>query len=589
MTNKWCAVLMQWPEKRLHKTLLILVSLFIILIPRIVQLGQVSTIDERTWAHRSHQFIDFVRKGEFQNTILRHHPGVTLMWITGPAGYLAEGIDYVKQGGSAAEFIFSPIETSSKHKLTDRTFALKVRQTCVALVNSFVILLACVWLGIALNSGLAMFLIVLLIGLDPFYLGLSRIIHCDGLMATFGIASCGAMFRYLFCENRKIRWVILSGVLAALSMLSKITGAVIIPWMVVVLSVFSWLHCSDGVDTYLTRFIMGFKWIWKKIGIWCLTLAAVFFAVWPAMWVIPDKALAMFFRGAVFAKEGAHIGSTASLLQQEVGIFSYLPRILIFSAPWIVWIYVIGLASFFYFHFSTTRNVIMGCENEIWKTSYTYNFRSKFIGGSFVFLAILVVIALGSFEKQAGRYILTSMLGINISAAIVIYHIIIAGLTRPVPEKRIIFIFVAALILWCGMTVYKWSPYATGYRHPIWGNMEVDGRPLLRGWGEGLEKVAQVLNTLEGSENLIVAARRYWVLGTFLKGKAVDYSKLDRVKVDYIVLYDNFFKMEPDSPFIKKITNNCQPFRQITIKPFGYDPIAYIYEAKCYYNQSPKP
>jgi len=589
MKGQWCAVLFQWPKKKLHKTLLILVSLVVILVPRIVQLGQVSTIDEKTWAHRSHQFIDFVRKGEFQNTILRHHPGVTLMWITGPAGYLAEGIDYVRMGGSLAKFVFSPIATSYEYQLSDRTFALKVRQTSVALVNSFVTLFACIWFGIALNSCLAMFLIVLMLGLDPFYLGLSRIIHCDGLMATFGIGSCAAMFRYLLCENHQIRWVILSGILAALSMLSKITGAIIIPWVVVVLFVFSWLCCSDAADTYLSRCMAALKWMLSKISVWCLTLAAVFWGVWPAMWVIPEKALAMFVRGAVVATEGAHMGSTASLLQQDVGILSYLPRILIFSAPWMVWIYVAGIASFFYFRFTANRNVGIGCENEFWKSHYSNHFRWNFIGSSLIFLAILVVIALGSFEKQAGRYILTGMLAINISGAIILCHIIFVGLTRPILEKRIIFSLIACLILWCGVTVNKWTPYATGYRNPIWGNMKVDGRPLLRGWGEGLEKAAHVLNALEGGEDLIVAARRYWVLGTFLKGKAVDYSKLDKVKVDYIVLYDNFFKMKPNSPFIKKITSNCEPFRQITIKPFGDNPIAYIYEANCYYNQRPKP
>lgn len=587
MTSKWCSFALRWPAGRLSRYTLILVSFIIILIPRVVQLGQVCTVDEKAWGHRSHQFIDFVMRGEFQNTVLRHHPGVTLMWITGSAGYLAEGIDFVKKGGSIKKFLFAPLQTSYEHELTDRPFALKVRQTCVALVNSIIALLACVWLGRTLNSGLAMVFPALLIGLDPFYLGLSRIIHCDGLMASFSMASCMALLRYLFSEHFQYRWLIISGVLAGLGLLSKITAGVIVPWTVLVLFVFAWFHFSEENRQPLSRFVFSVKWMFPKVIVWCGTLATVFISVWPAMWVNPGKALGMFTRGALVAAEGAHPGSNASMLSQDVGIYSYLPRILIFSAPWTVWIFVFGISFLLYSYYTTMKTTGVHHRNQLNMGTQSDRFRWFFISSAILLLAILVVFSLGLFEKQAGRYILTAMVAINILAAIILCRVVIVGCASSIPINRLIFGLLAGLILWCGVTVYKWTPYATGYRHPIWGNLRVDGRPLLRGWGEGIEKAAEALNKLEGSEDFIVAARRYWILRIYLKGKAVDYSKMLKVKVDYIILYEKFVKSQPDSPFIKRITENCRPFETIYLKPFGNVPMAWIYESRCYYDNQP--
>jgi len=532
-------------------------------------------------------FVENLSEGKFGETAIKAHPGVTLMWIAGPAGYLASGIDYVKMGGSVLKFLAHPIQTSRENVTTTRQFALKIRQTSVAVVNSIVTLLACVWFGMALNSGFAVVLSAFLVGFDPYYLGLSRIIHCDSLMATFIIASCTAVFRFLFNEHFSYKWIIISGAFAGLGILSKITGAVVVPWFVLVLFVFAWFHFSPKNVSPLFRFVSSVKWIFPKILLWSISLVTVFVAVWPAMWVSPKKALGLIFKGTMIAANNVHQSSIDSLLQKHVGICSYFPRLLIFSAPWIVWIFVFGACFILLSHFLSSRNKKVCFENKSEQRDRADRFCWIFISCALLFFSALNIISLGLFQKQAARYIISSMVAIDLVAVIVLYRVVIISCLTNVFSQRLVSGVLIILVAWFVYTAFKWIPYATGYRHPIWADLKVNGRSLQRGWGEGLEEAAKVLNRLDGSENLIVALRHFWIFKIFFKGTSVEYDKMTRHKVDYIVLYEILWDSNSDSQLVKILTENCEPFETIYLKPFGNLPIAKIYESSCYYTKQP--
>ncbi len=121
-----------------------------ILIPRIILLGNVATVDEPAWMRRSHNYIDAVKNGRFSETFLTPHPGVTLMWVVGTADYLVELTN------KSVSF------NSSKYQPNMR-YRLKVEQTAVAIVTSIFGWLACLWFAHALRSKLVLIISSLLI------------------------------------------------------------------------------------------------------------------------------------------------------------------------------------------------------------------------------------------------------------------------------------------------------------------------------------------------------------------------------------------------------------------------------------------
>ena len=51
--------------------------------PRLFTLGAHWSSDESRWLHRSAVFMAAVQSGNFEQTRIAHHPGVTTMWLAG--------------------------------------------------------------------------------------------------------------------------------------------------------------------------------------------------------------------------------------------------------------------------------------------------------------------------------------------------------------------------------------------------------------------------------------------------------------------------------------------------------------------------
>lgn len=52
-------------------------------LPRFLSLEAHWSSDEALWLRRSAQFMSAVKEGEFSETLIAHHPGVTTMWLAG--------------------------------------------------------------------------------------------------------------------------------------------------------------------------------------------------------------------------------------------------------------------------------------------------------------------------------------------------------------------------------------------------------------------------------------------------------------------------------------------------------------------------
>jgi hypothetical protein len=533
-------------------------------------LGHVATADEPAWMHRSHNYIVAVKNGRFNETLFTH-PGITLMWVAGTVGELAE--------------LARPVDYNVRRYQPNMRYRLKVEQAALAIVISIFGWLACLWFAQALKSGYLLITSSLLIGANPFYVGLSRIVHLDGLMATFALTACAALARFTARDYssvnstnaRNYRWLAVSGALAGLSILTKTTGIILLPWAFIVLVVSRWIDTTTTLSTAWFALSRSIIWGIRMWALWLVVLSAVVTAIWPAMWVEPVESLSIFKAGADWAQQ--HPSDNGAVLSHLTTIGHYFIRIPIFTAPWIPWLFVFGAIAFL--SIAVQRKKWTPHDGVVSATTATPDKKSWLkLVLSLTLLAILFPVGLGLFEQQAGRYILTSFVAIDVLAAIVCSWVFAKLLAyRPVLRSSIVALF-GGLCVVCWITLASWLPYTTAYRHPSWGDLHVNGKPLPHGWGEGLEKAAAKLNQLENSDQLIVAVRHHWILRIFFKGTAKDFKSAVDGTADFAVLERAFVEQHSDSEFIRAFRANHSLFDTIYLHHDKNEPIAWIYHVK---------
>ena len=560
--------------------LLLIASFLMIVIPRIIMLGSVCTVDEPQWMIRSQKFIKFVSRGYLHKTFVSKHPGVTVMWIAGIAGRSAKAVQSVCSGDSWKEAFSSSPPPLWRYRPNMKRMLLKIEQMAIALFISVFAWLSCLWFSKALNSGILLMMSSLLIGADPFYVGLCRIVNPDGLMATFAFASCGALVCFVFDGGLKSKWLFISGGLAGLCALSKVSGLILIPWALGALVVAGWMHWAGTIPAYWLRFRRSVLWGFRKWGIWFTGMLIIFVSLWPAFWVSPFRCLKFIAKGAWWAIITPHKGSTAAIYGHGPEAWDYFIRLAIFTPPWIPWILALGVMLLIFFTCISVlhkRGLFLGHNFGIFDIE---NHRWLFTGIALITFILSFPILMSFGSKQAGRYILASFIGIDIFTAL-LCTVLITTVCKSMPRfKPFVLLLVFSLILWCGATLGKWLPYTTAYRHPFFGNLPVSGKPLPYWWGEGIEESAEVLNKLEGSKNLVVATSHPQVLFMFFEGTTCTYRSVFNHSADYVVLYRDFVERHPNSKLVGKFLSKCPLIETIYLPNYRRKPITWIYDTR---------
>ena len=226
---------------------------------RLASLHSFLTIDEQMWALRTRRFTQALGTGHVADTYQSHHPGVVLMWLG--AASIALGIT---DEGDLADIAFGA-------------------RGLIALVNWAGLVLMCLMISRLFNQGIA-WMAALLIGLDPFYLALSRLFHLDALLTTFSALSLLAMLLHLRSPQRELRWLVLSAGCVALALLTKSPGLLLIPFGALLILAWSlW----QGRPLWA---------IWRLLS-WGVIIALVGVILWPALWVAPGAALSHVWEG----------------------------------------------------------------------------------------------------------------------------------------------------------------------------------------------------------------------------------------------------------------------------------------------------
>ncbi|MEZ4557668.1 MAG: glycosyltransferase family 39 protein [Caldilineaceae bacterium] len=279
-----------WARTLVATTLLF----FAVWIPRTVTLELFVTADEADWLQRSVEFTRALLQRNWAGTFQFIHPAETTLW-TGSIGALRTLPDFPALMAAIAtpgqplplldEWLLEATGVTPLHLLA-------VTRWWVVLIIALVTTLTFFPLRRLLGDGLA-WVALLMIGWSPFMVGFSRELQPDGFLATFYFLSVVALLAWIYTGLRT-RDLVLAGVAMGLAWLTKTPAALLVPAGGLVVGLEVWRRVraeaaapgapSRGVilrrDAHVRRLVGGYV-------MWGVVATAVFFALFPAMWLDP--------------------------------------------------------------------------------------------------------------------------------------------------------------------------------------------------------------------------------------------------------------------------------------------------------------
>lgn len=214
---------------------------FLVLMPRLSDLGSTLVNDEPIWRGRAHRYIVGLATFDPTMTFSGGQPGVTTMLLAG---------------------------------LADQFHSWKASQAAIAIPVSILLLVAIVLLG-RLGGWSFAALAGVLLALDPFYIAHSRLVHTDALLASFMLVTL--LLFALAWRLRSRRYLFISAVAAGLAVLTKFFAL--------------WLPVLVLGAGFSTKFGPG-KTRLQRVGVLVLLMAATAALIWPTVFT-PAEPLAI--------------------------------------------------------------------------------------------------------------------------------------------------------------------------------------------------------------------------------------------------------------------------------------------------------
>jgi len=464
-----------------------------LLYPRLQQLGKYIFIDETYYLKHGAQFYWAIANQEFDKTDLVVHPGVTTNWL-GASAFRLFFPEYAEKQKSSAIADLQFRRILEKNDLS-MIYMLIWARAGVAGFNAVMLVLAFLLARRLFNPWLAA-LGVLLAGFDPFYFDYSRFLHVDGILSTLMLVSSLAFLVYL--KEHRWGWLLLSGVLAGLSVLTKVPGILMLG-MVGLFGLIDWARRENNAFG-APRSWRGLASLAGKVGIWLAVLLLVVFLVWPAMWVDPIGRLAR-ISAFVLDQGSAEVISPMFFNgeQNPTGVFGweyayYYPLSYLWRASPVTLAGLALLAGAYFFRKKLAEKEIA------WDV----------VGKLLLFVAVYAVLMTVS-VKKFDRYILPAVLPLNVLAGAGFYVWIRSGIDALVSggaqsrlRQAVLGLGVLAIVGLQGWQVYSVFPYGLSYYNPLMGGGEKAADVMMVGYGEGLDQAAAYMMTVPNKRNLTI-------------------------------------------------------------------------------------
>ena len=538
-------------KRRLRTPLLLLLLFLAVWTPRVLALDAFVTPDEPLWLYRSANFYQAISQGDFAHTIQKEHPGVTVTWA-GALGFLQRLPGYAQQGpGQLAREQLEP--WLREHSTVAPLQLLTAARWWMVLWISLLTVAAYFPLRKLFGATIAA-LAVIVMGWDPFFIALSRLLHLDGLLAILTVFALLAFLAWLH-GGGQARYFVLSGLAAGLACLTKTPALVLMPTAGLLL-LLEWLRRIRAGEGKGPGLLLAF-------GAWVALVALTFVGLWPAMWVTP---LEVFSRISATMREYA---AGHELPNFFLGRATEDPGPLFYPVAYL---------------FRTTPAVLIGLVAAAvlgWRRRSPFDapVRRRSTLGLVVFALFFVALMTLS-AKKFDRYISPVFLILDIVAALGWVGLVqtVIGWWRArgprtaqagsapapsAPSPLIGWIAVVALLLLHGLFAFVHYPYYFTYYNPLVGGSRVAPRVLFVGWGEGLDAVATWLRQQpEAADARVVSWYSEGPLSYFLQPgqKALStFATNQLVDADYVVLYANQWQRGLTSPEFISAYSNLKP------------------------------
>jgi hypothetical protein len=467
--------------------------LLVIFVAALVPRAHHAVSRTQVWYRRSDAFIEAVRKGDWGGTYLRYHPGVTTMWVAGlsMATYDRATLTRFRPQieAVARPLLDLPIEVRNGTRIGVGVAGLAVVISLGIAAVTWLLKKIANW-PTAIAGGL-------FLAWDPAVLSNSKVLHVDALMSTLMLLSALLVLRYLQSPPKRWLYLVASGAAGGLALLTKSPALFLVPYVGLGLAL-----SGAGQAWHLLRsrrFALLARLAWRDglrpALIWLAAAGLVFWAMWPAMWVTPLRAVEGMLGGILLNTQHADatpaplyfMGQTVAI-EADPGWPFVAVDILTSTTPVTL---ALSLAALFIFI--------------AWRRDKTVraNALSLWMMAAFAFF-FFVEMSLAA-EKQP-RYALPSNLGIDVMAAFGLVGLT-ARLERLAGRKVVAGLVGLAVALQALITLPAHPHYGTVFNATLGGPRVAAGALPIMWWGDGLDVMADRLNA-EAPDVLVYVNRR---------------------------------------------------------------------------------
>jgi hypothetical protein len=419
------------------------------------------------WKARTYDFGTGVFTLDFEKTIQKYHPGVTLMWL-GSVGVKINNFYYEKI-----------LQTSVPNNDIEVVFLLhKIQKLVIVIFLGLV--LAFIFHPLKELFGRKYAVVTMLIFIfEPFYTALTRVMHLEGLMSTLMIASF--VWLYYYFRKDKTKYLILSAVFAAAAFLTKTSAVFMVPFSALLIFMENIIDTMDLKKSVVATIKMFF--------IWFAVALLAFFLIWPALWTNTLEALQTLYRGVfTIGVERGHYQLFMGNWVEDPGWLFYLV-VIVYRVSLVL--YVGFLAFLFTFHKYIKH------KGAVWFVVYTLVF------------AAFYAIELSIPAKKLDRYILPSIMSLVLMVGF-FYEYLIDFLNQKV--KYLGFLVILVLLGYYAWTISYLHPNYFAYYSPVFGGLKRGVHAIEPKWMLGQREIANYFDHMQQSKDF----------NTFKPGESID-------------------------------------------------------------------
>ncbi|NWF61031.1 MAG: glycosyltransferase family 39 protein [Fischerella sp.] len=526
----------------------LLLAIFIIsLILRTLAITASLNTDEGLWIYRGSQFVKRLFEGDFTHTILKHHPGVPNMWLTGSSMLLNCWLHKLFPGFLGVDL---PSDIGACLNLEEFPINLYIIPRIVqAVVTSACMVYVYVLTKRLLGQAVALCTISLLL-LEPFFVAYQRFITTDALQADFAILAVLLFLLYLRKDGKR-KFLFASGIFLGLSTAAKITALFLLPAIALLIVL---IELGFWRSSFPQR---GWKQQFRGYALWGTTILVVFALIFPAMWVSPGYVLDRIHQGVLQESDRGFLFFLGQLTHSP-GILFY-PLVLAYRLSPVLQVGLLATSAVLFIPKLRRQQEKMP---EI---------------AAIALITFWVLLILSASDNKIDRYINLCLPMLAILAAVGWLEII-AGITQrknilpsSLAGRGYIVLFLLQLVF-----LLPYHPYYLAYYNPLLGGGRVAQNIFMIGQGEGLEKAAQWLNQLPNVKETKVASWYSRYFSSYFHGQILPIDK--RVpsgiqpwtQANRVVFYKNQLQRQLPEPKMLNYFAMQQPLYTVRLHDIDY-------------------